>query len=83
MTIGPTDSELYQLVRRAMTERPDASARARLIYEVTRACYDAIKFHPDVRFDADQEERYSAAKVSDEADAHETRMRRWAHNPAG
>lgn len=78
MTAATTKSELYEMVRYAMTQQPDAAARAKLLYDVTRAGYDAIKFRPDAPAGDEDDERYSAAKVSDEANAHEDRMNGWS-----
>lgn len=65
-------------MRHAMSQRPAAAARAKLLYDVTRACYDGIKFRPDAPAGDDDEERFSAAKVSDEANAHEDRVNGWS-----
>lgn len=78
MTAATTNSELYEMVRYAMTQQPDAAARAKLLYDTTRAGYDAIKFRPDAPAGDEDDERYSAAKVSDEANAHEDRMNDWS-----
>ena len=72
------NEELYELVRRAISQRSDAAARAKLLCDVTRACYDGIKFRPDAPAGDDDEERFSAAKVSDEANAHEDRINGWS-----
>lgn len=63
--------ELRAAITAAMHVRPNAAGRAQLLYDITRAGYDAIK---TLNGDTDTDERFSAAKVSDEALAHQDRM---------
>ncbi len=71
-----TRDELRTAIADAMQSQPDAVSRAQLLYDITRAGYDAIK---DLNngTDSDDDERFSAGKVSDEALAHQDRIDAW------
>lgn len=76
MPLSLTRAELREAIRNAMQEQPDAQARAQLLYDIARAGYDAIKFL-NGNTNSDDDEQFSAAKVSDEALAHQDRIDAW------
>lgn len=76
MSLTLTRDELREAIRNAMQEQPDAPARAQLVYDIARAAYDAIKFL-NGNTDSDDDEQFSAAKVTDEALAHQERIDAW------
>lgn len=76
MPLTLTRDELREAIRNAMQEQPDAPARAQLLYDIARAAYGAIEFL-NGNTDSDDDEQFSAAKVSDEALAHQERIDAW------
>lgn len=73
MTPTRLSAELAQGIRAAILAHPDAYGRSRVIYNVVRECYDAVKSLDPY---ADTDERASAGRISDEASEHEARMER-------
>jgi len=71
--------ELRDAIGDAMQSQPDAVSRAQLLYDITRAGYDAIK-NLNNETDSDEDEQFSAGKVSDEALAHQDRIDAWTRH---
>lgn len=70
----PTNPAVLRAVNDELLAQPDEKARANVIYDVTRQCYDTIK---RLSQGLDTPERFSAGEVSDAALAHQSRMHGW------
>lgn len=73
MSITPTQltSELAAAIRAAIEAQPNAYGRSRVIYNIVRECYDAVKRIND---GDDTPERRGVGKISDAEDEHEYQM---------
>lgn len=62
---------LVELITHAIQDQPDAYGRSAVIYNIVRQCYDVVK---EISEGRDQDERFSAARLSDAALAHKSNM---------
>jgi hypothetical protein len=78
-----TTQDLLRAIDAELRAQPDEKARADVIYDVVRRCYDTVKSLSGGGrigvFDDDDDERMSVGAVSDAALQHQSTMHGWGN----